>query len=217
MGVLLAMDGERSFVADRGAATALPVSAIRRSWLRGARLVHVPAYSLFGEPLASATIHAVEAGRAAGAWISIDLSSAGFIAASEIDHLRQQIESLKPDILFATETEALALLGARPPAELTHIAPVAVVKGGSRGATVFQRLQSAHRADVPTTPVVVLDTTGAGDAFDAGFLAALLRRPAWDGVMPMAVLVAAARAGHRAARRELLEPRRELPLMRLGA
>jgi sugar/nucleoside kinase (ribokinase family) len=55
----------------------------------------------------------------------------------------------------------------------------------------------------------VADTTGAGDAFVSGFLRVWLR-DGNDAETPLPVLVSAVRAGHRAAARELLEPRLEL-------
>ena len=65
--------------------------------------------------------------------------------------------------------------------------------------------------DVATTPIVATDTTGAGDAFDAGFLVGWLdgRR---RGLSPAAALRRGAVAGNRAALRQLSHPRSELSL-----
>ncbi|MGD0984587.1 MAG: carbohydrate kinase family protein [Acidimicrobiales bacterium] len=214
MVVLLDEKGERSFVADRRAATALSVSAVRPSWLAGARGVHVPGYCLFGEPLASATRHAVTLAKGHGARLSLDLSSASFISAHGPGHVREQIAGLEPQLIVTTAAEARALLGHARVAELTDLAPIVVVKRGSCGATVLLRSETVQSetvqsVDVPTEPLVVADTTGAGDAFVAGFLRVWLRDITEEGT-PLAVLVSAARAGHRSAARELFEPRPEI-------
>ena len=77
IGVLVAPDGERSFVADRGAADRSPRPISSPAWFRNADAVHLPVYSLLGEPLGLAGRRAVEMGRAAGAVVSVDLASIG--------------------------------------------------------------------------------------------------------------------------------------------
>ena len=75
-GSVVAPGGERSFVADRGAADRLSPTTCR-GLVRGARIVHLPVYSLLGEPLGQAGRRAIALGRAAGAAVSIDLASIG--------------------------------------------------------------------------------------------------------------------------------------------
>lgn len=209
MGVLLDQQGERSFIADRRAAYALSVSAVRKAWLVGAQAIHVPAYCLFGEPLASATRYAVKLGRRFGACLSVDLASASFIRDYGSDRVRQEVASLGPDLLFATVAEAQALLGHGRVDELTLLASTAVVKRGRDGATVLVRGDPVQTVDIPTPPLWVADTTGAGDAFAAGFLDVWLRHGPRERVT-IRLLASAARAGHRAAARELRDPRPEL-------
>jgi len=211
MVVLLDHKGERSFVADRRAALALSAPEIRRAWFRGARALHAPAYCLFGEPLASATRYAVELAKENGAFLSVDLASASFIVAHGSHHVHDEVAALKPEVLVGTAAEARALLGHSRVAELTSIAPIVVVKKGALGATVLLRSDPVQSFDVPTPPLAVVDTTGAGDAFVAGFLKVWLRRG--EGTeTPLGVLAAAVRSGHRTAARELVEPRSELPI-----
>ena len=104
----------------------------RRTWFRGARALHAPAYCLFGEPLASATRYAVELAKADGALLSIDLASASFIVAHGSHHVRDEVAALEPEVLVGTAAEARALLGHSRVAELTSIAPIVVVKEGAR-------------------------------------------------------------------------------------
>ena len=69
----------------------------------------------------------------------------------------------------------------------------------------------ATRFDVATRPVATADTTGAGDAFDAGFIAEWLASRA-VGRSTMVSLRRAAVAGNRVAGRQVSTPRRELQL-----
>jgi sugar/nucleoside kinase (ribokinase family) len=212
IGVVVSPDGERSFVADRGAADGLTADGLAASTFR-AELLHLPAYSLLGSPLGLAGMRAVELAREAGAAISLDLASAAPLLAAGRRRAVRLVRDVAPDILFATTTEAEALLGSgRDAAQLLDLAPVAVVKRGRGGASVVARDGAEVLAfDVATAPRDVTDTTGAGDAFDAGFLVAWLSVPVESRSRP-AALRRAVLAGHRAAARQLSMPRHELVL-----
>jgi ribokinase len=190
--VLLGPDGERSFVTARGAADWLAPTDLRRRWFRRAGALHLPAYSLLNEPLSAAALLAAELAHAAGGLVSVDLASAEPLRAAGAESVRQQLAGVGPDIVFGNEAEAEAVGG------LAGLAPLVVLKRGAAGCRVGD-------VDVTTQPLPADDTTGAGDAFDAGFLHALLLRPS---VAPQA----AARAGHRAAAALLSAPRPELAL-----
>jgi sugar/nucleoside kinase (ribokinase family) len=113
-----------------------------------------------------------------------------------------------PDLLFAAGTEASAL-GSSDEA-LLELAPLAVLKRGRLGATVLYREEDAtRRFEVASRAVEAPDTTGAGDAFDAGFILGWLagRR---SGAAPGDALRAGAVAGNRLAIRHLMRPREEL-------
>ena len=117
----------------------------------------------------------------------------------------------RPDLLFATAAEAEAFVG-RDAEALLQFALAAVVKRGGRGATVLaMQGEDVLRFEVATPPLSVRDTTGAGDAFDAGFLVAWVEARAEGRTLP-AALQRATVAGHRAAARQLSAPRPELPL-----
>ena len=218
IGVLVAPDGERSFVQDRGAALRLGPEDLRPAWFDGADVVHVPTYSLLGEPLASAGRRAIELGRAGGATISGDLSSIGPLLAVGRRSARALMTSIAPDILFATAAEAQALLGSYRPDGLLEYASIAVIKRGASGVTVLARPtanapeERPLRFEVATKSVTAADTTGAGDAFAAGFLVGWLASRA-AGRSMAAGLHRAAIAGHRAAAKQLGTPRTELPLL----
>lgn len=212
IGVLVAPGGERSFVTDRGAALRLRPEDLKPSWFVGADLLHLTVYSLLGDPLADSGLRAIALARAAGALISLDLASIGPLLAGGRRAARELIAGIAPDVLFATAGEAEALVAGHPVTGLLDYAPVAVVKRGPKGATVLARSDAqAVRFEVATARLAAADTTGAGDAFDAGFLSSWLGSRASGRSLP-ASLQQAALAGHRAAGRQLSAVRPELTL-----
>ena len=208
IGVIVAPGGERSFVQDRGATLRLSPEHLREAWFGGAELLHLPAYSLLDHPLGDAGRRAAELAGAAGALVTVDLSSSGPLLALGQEAARAVVRLAQPDLVFAAGSEARAL-GSRDE-DLLVLAPIVVLKRGSEGVTVMYRAgSSAGRFEVAVRAVPASDTTGAGDAFDAGFIVAWLagRR---EGVSTAAALRKAAIAGNRAAARQLLRPREGL-------
>jgi sugar/nucleoside kinase (ribokinase family) len=211
IGVLVAPNGERSFVQDRGAAELLQPGELRAAWFAGADALHLPIYSLL-DPLGHAGRRALQLGRDAGAAISIDLASIGPLLAEGRRSARGLVKEVAPDLLFANDAEAEALLGLGQLEELLELASIVVVKRGAMGATVLARDGAeVQRFEAATESLSVADTTGAGDAFDAGFLVGWLTAGA-AGRSRSTSLHRAAIAGHRAAARQLSAPRAELAL-----
>jgi ribokinase len=211
IGVVVMFGGERSFVADRGAADELRPGDLRADWF-AVDLLHVPAYSLIGEPLGTAGRRAIELARTAGALVSLDLASAAPLLAKGRRAARRLVDDAAPDVLFSTAGEAEAFLGGYDPSGLLDSAPLAIVKRGAGGATLLARGEAAPlRFEVATPPMSATDTTGAGDAFDAGFLMSFLSTAA-DARGRPASLRRAALAGHRAAARQLSSGSPELQL-----
>ena len=154
----------------------------------------------------------IELARGANAAVSVDLASIGPLLSRGRRAARALIEEVAPDILFATASEAEGLLGRYAVEGLLDLAWIAVVKRGSKGATVLAREGDARlRFEVATEPIAATDTTGAGDAFDAGFLVGWFTARANGRSLP-AALQRAALAGHRAAARQLTSSRQELVL-----
>jgi sugar/nucleoside kinase (ribokinase family) len=212
IGVLVLPSGERSFIADRRAADQLRPDDLRPEWFAGIDIVHLPAYSMLGDPLGRAGWRAVELARSSGAKVSFDLASIGPLLAGGRRAARRLVASIKPDVLFATEREAEGLLGRPPDDDAFEQAALVILKRGSRGASVIARVEGGPplRFDVATPAVLTADTTGAGDAFDAGFIARWLAAPPALR-LKADTLHRATLAGHRAAARHLGGPRPELP------
>jgi sugar/nucleoside kinase (ribokinase family) len=163
--VVVQPNGERTFLTDRGVASDL--SVFDASHLAGVSVVHVPTYSLALEPLASTAVQYIYAARTAGALISIDASSTSVLRDYGIDRYAELIASIGPDVFLCNNDEA-ALLNI----DSAHPMPGAALTVIKRGALPVTAVTAAGVVtEVATPPVAnIVDTTGAGDAFAAGFL-----------------------------------------------
>lgn len=226
---LIRPDGERSFLVERGAADALDAADVDQRWFRSCDLLHLPGYSLFTQPLASAAMRGAAIAQERGALLSVDLSSRAPLLATGTRRAWQILTELRPTILFGNGGEVTALTGERQEERLLRVAPIVVVEEGAAGCRVLARTgqrSDVLRLTVATARLAARDTTGAGDAFDAGFLLSLLK--SWGrGRVPMpssggsgsdatqprdaGSLRRAAVAGHRAAGLLLRSPRSDLP------
>lgn len=165
--VLVDPDGERSMVPDRGAA--LLLETVDDAWLDGLALLHAPAYGFCGEPISTTVLDALRRARERGIATSIDASSVGALRGYGRERIRALLSDLAPDHLLANADEA-AFLGVEEPGFLPHT--TVVVKHGAQPTVALVKDQ---RIEVPVSPVsVVRDTTGAGDAFAAGYLSAVV-------------------------------------------
>ncbi len=170
--VLVGVDGERTMVPDTGANAGLDPSQFAPASFPAGGHLHVSAYSLLGAARPAA-LAAMAQARAAAMTISVDAASSAPLLATGAAAFRNCLGSEL--LLFANEAEAAALTGlAEPRAAVSALAlefGCAVVKVGASGAYWADRNgEVLHRS---AAAVSVLDTTGAGDAFAAGFLAAL--------------------------------------------
>jgi sugar/nucleoside kinase (ribokinase family) len=210
VGVFVAPGGERSFVQDRGAALGLAPEHLKKKWFEDVELVHIPAYSLLDHPLGEAGRRAAELGHTAGSLVTVDLSSSAPLMALGRDGAAAVIRGAHPDLLFAAGSEAGALGTGEE--SLLEFAPAVVLKRGAGGvAVLFRDGLDVTRIEVSAEAIAASDTTGAGDAFDAGFILGWLEARR-KGKRVGAALAAGASAGNRLAARHLVEPRRELVL-----
>jgi sugar/nucleoside kinase (ribokinase family) len=157
---------DRALLTFPGTIAALESSRIDPAWFAEARHVHVASYFL--QPrLASGLADLLAVARRTGATISLDT---GWDPAERWDGgLPAVLEQV--DIFLPNEIEARCITGLPHVEEalerLAGKVPVVVIKLGAQGA-IARRAQEIAR--VPSLPVEVVDTTGAGDSFDAGFV-----------------------------------------------
>jgi sugar/nucleoside kinase (ribokinase family) len=183
--------GERTMLSDRGASVAL--DAPPAGWRDGVRVLHVPAYSLAGGAIADTATRMADEAHAAGIRVAADASSTGLVAAVGAREMRARLLALRPGALLCTRGESDAL-GAEALVADGSL-PLLVVKDGAAPTRVLSPAGTVARAVEPVAGVV--DTTGAGDAFAAGFLAP------WAEGAPIEACIGAA---HAAAARVLRSP-----------
>jgi ribokinase len=148
-------DGARTMLTDRGVSGSFTPDELQPEWLAGCDVLHISGYALADAAFAET---AAAAARLAPR-VSVDLASAGAIRRTGAKAFAERLAAFTPEIVFAAEEEER---------ELGEVdAPVVVVKHGARGCEVRRDLGSERHAALPAA---VLDTTGAGDAFAAGFL-----------------------------------------------
>lgn len=186
-------DGQRSFFTDRGANDCLDAADFQRDLLEGVSILHVSGYALFSERPRKAVLELIARASSQGVFISVDPGSAGFIEEHEPGTFFEWTRGAS--ICFPNEDEARALTGAKDietqRATLTSQYEFVVLKKGRKGAEVCGRegnviaAQSAPRVDV-------IDTTGAGDAFLAGFLNAISHGACMDDALQAAVTTGSA-------------------------
>ena len=163
--VLVDETGERTMITDRGAAAEL--EPLDPAWLEDAEWMHLPLYGFSGGASRAALTDAASAVRARGVPVSLDLSSVATLRLLGRDVLAEILGDVRPDVVFANQEEhALAR-------ELAlRVDGTLVVK---RGAEPVRVHRDGETTEVPVPRVDdVLDSTGAGDAFAAGFIVAAL-------------------------------------------
>lgn len=188
-------DGERSFLTDRGANLALSPSDMPVWLLDDTRLVLVSGYSYFAETPRNAVQWLAGEARSRGIDLVVDAASVGFL--DEVGPTNFLQWTAGAALLFCNADEAEALAGtadleAQMAALGAHYRRV-VIKRGALGAALGTG--AGVTLALPAPPVRVVDTTGAGDAFAAGFLSAELK-----GLPPAACLKAGVEAGSAAVK-----------------
>ncbi|MEA9985020.1 MULTISPECIES: carbohydrate kinase family protein [Subtercola] len=164
----------RTMLTERGANVDTSPHDVSDELLRAATHLHFTGYTLFsGQPREGFT-ELIRRAAQHSVTVSVDPGSSGFIAdhgaAAFFDAVRGA------DILFPNLDEGIALTGLTEPAAivdaLTQHFRIVALTLGRRGALVAT--SSGLRIQAPCVPVEPVDTTGAGDAFNAGFLSGLL-------------------------------------------
>jgi sugar/nucleoside kinase (ribokinase family) len=167
---LVEPDGERTFATYLGAASELRPDDISVERLHGFDIFFIEGYLVYNHALIMA---AASAAKNAGLTIALDLSSYNVVEANR--EILDELVDDYVDIIFANEEEAIAFTGLQPLDAVINLAgrcDIAVVKVGKEGAWIQQ---GTIRHLVPAAGDLVVDTTGAGDFFAAGFLAGIAK------------------------------------------
>lgn len=175
IGVVIRADGEHAFVTDHSDPLRLGPADLPIELLDGVALVFLNGYAVFmaGSPGFAAGL--LDEARRRRIAVAFDPSSFSLIRRYGGQRLLQGLGRL--DLLLANEEEAAALLGLPDGAEPSELSPLlefaetVVVKRGPRGAAALTQGGWTRSA---AEEARVVDTMGAGDAFDAAFLAARL-------------------------------------------
>ncbi len=201
--IFVTPDGQRTMNTFLGAAQYLPASAIDADAVASARILYLEGYLWDPDEPRAAMRRAIEHSRAAGREIALTLSDA-FVINRYGDDFRALIAAGLIDILFANEVE-LAALTAEPEFEaglaaLAGAVPTLVVTRGEAGAVA---VRGGEHAAVRAEPVAqVVDTTGAGDLFAAGFLFGHAQGRSLSACLTIGAIAAAEIIGHYGARPE---------------
>jgi sugar/nucleoside kinase (ribokinase family) len=169
--VLVTADAHRTMNTFLGAAQLLPPDALDEAQIEDAAITYLEGYLWDPETPRFAMVKAIDIARRAGRKVAFTLSDS-FCIDRHRDGFNGLIDAGKVDILFANEAEITMLAGADDfDAAVALVAPrvqTLVVTRSEQGAVA---ICGGEQAAVPAEPVArVVDTTGAGDLFAAGFL-----------------------------------------------
>ena len=201
--ILVTADAQRTMNTFLGAAQMLSADAIDPARVADAAILYLEGY-LWDPPVPRAAMEsAIAIARGAGRKVAFTLSDSFCIARHRADFLRLIAEG-KIDILFANEVELGELSGETDfDAALSAIAgqvETLVVTRGDQGAVA---VRGAERAAVLAEPIErLVDTTGAGDLFAAGFLAGEARGLGLEASLKLGAIAAAEVIQHYGARPE---------------
>ena len=162
----ISTDAERTFGTYLGAAATLRAEDLSRKMFAGYNYLYIEGYLLQDHDL---MLRAVQLAKEEGLQVCLDMASYNVVEA-ERDFFDQLIVKYV-DIVFANESEALAYTGKTPHEALEEIASkcsIAVVKTGKEGSLVKKGTEVIQLLSCPVDNV--LDTTGAGDFYAAGFM-----------------------------------------------
>ena len=201
--ILVTPDGHRTMNTFLGAAQHLPASALDEGQIRASKILYLEGYLWDPETPRYAMVRAIQVAREAGRKVAFTLSDT-FCVDRHRDGFNQLLDTGRIDILFANQAEIEALAG------IAHLeSAVAAVKDKVETLVVTRSEDGAlatcgdERADVPAQQIEKLvDTTGAGDLFAAGFLSGTAQGKSLEQSLKLGAVAAAEVIQHYGARPE---------------
>lgn len=202
--ILVTPDAQRTMNTFRGAAHELTVAALDPDQIRSAAILYLEAYLWRSEGPRAAMNEAMAIARSAGRKVAFTLSDIACILPHR-EEMMAMLGSGVIDLLFANEAEIVAL-AARPDLEsalavLRDKVPLIVVTCGAEGALATWAGQEV-RVPIARIGKGVVDTTGAGDLFAAGFLVGQAQGKPIDRSLRIGAIAAAEVISHFGARPE---------------
>lgn len=201
--ILVTPDGHRTMNTFLGAAQHLPMSALDEGQIRDSAIVYLEGYLWDPETPRRAMVRAIEVAREAGRKVAFTLSDM-FCVDRHRDGFNELLDTGRVDILFANQAEVEALAG------VAHLdSAVNAVKDKVETLVVTRSedgalaIRGGERVDVRAEPIgQLIDTTGAGDLFAAGFLLGTARGKNLKQSLRLGAIAAAEVIQHYGARPE---------------
>ena len=201
--IVVTPDAQRTMNTCPGASHELTSKALDEDLIRSAAVTFLEGYLWGPERPRHAMLRAAQIAHEAERTVAFTLSESLCIPGRK-EGVLGMIEGGMIDVLFANEDEAMLLSGTTDLdgaiARLKPLVSTLIVTRGPAGALAIEK---ARRAEIPAAPVErVIDTTGAGDLFAAGFLAARCRARPLERCLEAGTLAAAEVISHFGARPE---------------
>ena len=187
MSIAVTRNGERTIMGFRGANKLLSPKDVKKDYVISSKIVFISGYALLEESQRSAALEVIGLARKSNVKIFIDvcepLANYGALELSKIiGKIYCMFLNLREfKILFRDNKSSIETF-------LEKYSEIIVIKMGKKGA---EALTSKFKVKVPAFNVKVIDTTGAGDAFDAGFIAGLLKNMSLKDSLVLANALAA--------------------------
>lgn len=172
---LISTDGERTFGTFLGAAIELDADKLNKDHFKDYDILHIEGYLVQNHKLVE---QALKLAKVNGMKVSIDLASYNVVE-DNLEFLKEMIEKYV-DIVFANEEEAKAFTGLEPEEaleEISSLVDIAIVKVGKEGSFIKSGDEKFKIGVIDTT---VVDTTGAGDLYAAGFLHGIVNNKGFE-------------------------------------
>ena len=175
--VAVTPDGERTMFGCRGANVRTDPALLDEDYIAQARIFHLSGYSLLAAPQREAALRALDVAHEAGLTVTADLGLEAVMRVTD------RVKAILPkvDILFPNQAEAEYLTGHRDiegaiESLLDYGVGTVALKLGKRGCAIGS---GEGMFLVPGFAVPTVDTTGAGDSFDAGLILGRLEDWGW--------------------------------------